>query len=110
MVADEKYEFKGATKTKLVILAVVGVALFALGVFMAMSTGHEEHKPAGKAASEVAKNLVAVNERAAASEGHPEGGHSETAPWIKRIFASLWMNNVFFTGIGIIGLFFIAIQ
>jgi hypothetical protein len=110
MVADEKYEFKGATKTKLVGLAFVGVVLFALGVFMAMRSGHEEHEPAVKASAEVAKTLVATNEPAAASEAHAEGEHHETAPWIKRIFASLWMNNVFFTGIGIIGLFFIAIQ
>ncbi len=110
MVADEKYEFKGATKTKLVVLAFAGVVLFALGVFMAMRSGHEEHEPAASASVEVAKTLVATTEPVAASEAHPEGEHHETAPWIKRIFASLWMNNVFFTGIGIIGLFFIAIQ
>ncbi len=110
MVADEKYEFKGATKTKLVVLAFAGVVLFALGVFMAMRSGHEEHEPAASASVEVAKTLVATTEPVAASEAHPEGQHHETAPWIKRIFASLWMNNVFFTGIGIIGLFFIAIQ
>jgi hypothetical protein len=108
MVADEKYEFKGATKTKLVVLAFVGVVLFALGVFMAMRTGHEEHEPGAKAAVEVATNLVATNAAAAASEG--QGEHHETAPWIKRIYASLWMNNVYFIGIAMIGLFFVAIQ
>ena len=30
--------------------------------------------------------------------------------WKKRLFSSLWMNNVFFAGMGIIGLFFVAIQ
>src|SRR6267142_5979077 len=109
MVADEKYEFKGATKTKLVILAVVGVVLFAIGVLLAMRTGHEEHEPAAKVSVEVTKNLVATNEPAA-SEAHPEGEHAETATWIKRIFASLWMNNVYFIGIGVIGLFFVSIQ
>lgn len=107
MVADEKYEFKGATKTKLVILAVVGVVLFAIGVLLAMRT-HEEHEPAAKVSIEVAKNLVATNESAAVSPAHDEG--EQTATWVKRIFASLWMNNVYFIGIGIIGLFFVAIQ
>jgi len=108
MVADEKYEFKGATKTKLVVLAFVGVVLFAIGVLMAMRSGHEEHEAGAKASVEVAKNLVATSDAAAASEG--QGQHHETAPWIKRIYASLWMNNVYFIGIAMIGLFFVAIQ
>ena len=29
---------------------------------------------------------------------------------MKRLYSSLWMNNVFFAGMGIIGLFFVAIQ
>ena len=29
---------------------------------------------------------------------------------MKRLYSTLWMNNVFFTGLGIIGLFFVAIQ
>jgi hypothetical protein len=70
------------------------------------ATKHEE-----KASVEVAKNLVASNDVVAASEEHPAAAeHEGHANWIKRIFAALWMNNVFFTGIGIIGLFFVAIQ
>ena len=39
-----------------------------------------------------------------------EGGHHETVTWLKRLYTTLWMNNVFFAGLGIIGLFFITIQ
>lgn len=106
MVAEEKYEFKGSTKSKLIILAIVGIVLFTLGVFLAMKAGgHEEHE---KASVGVVKNLVASADQTAAEPAEAEH-HEETAPWLKRIFASLWMNNVFFTGIGIIGLFFVAI-
>ena len=38
------------------------------------------------------------------------GEHHGSPVWLKRIYTSLWHNNVFFAGIGIIGLFFIAIQ
>lgn len=113
MVAEEKYIFKAETKKKLVILGVVGVALFALGVFMAMqSGGHDAHNSEGHAATELTKNLVASTDAVAAAEGHEEAAaeHHGSAPWLKRIYTSLWHNNVFFTGIGIIGLFFIAIQ
>lgn len=109
MVAEEKYEFKPEAKKKLVILAVVGVVLFILGVFMAMSSGSghgEEH-----AATEISKNLVASTAQVAA-EGHEaaEEAHHGSPIWLKRVYTSLWQNNVFFTGLGIIGLFFVAIQ
>ena len=112
MVAEEKYEFKADTRRKLVILAIAGVLLFAFGVFQAMraGTGQAGHEPSEKASIEVAKNLVATNEPVVAAKEHAQVEHEGNPLWIKRIFASLWMNNVFFTGIGIIGLFFIAIS
>jgi len=106
-IADEKYEFKSGTRSKLLMLFGAGLLLFVLGVFMARSGGEghgEEH-----AATAISKNLVASVD---VQEGHAAeaGEHHETAPWLKRIYTTLWMNNVFFTGLGIIGLFFIAIQ
>lgn len=108
-IADEKYEFKSGTRSKLFMLFGAGLLLFVLGVFMAKSGGSaEEH--GGHAKTEISKNLVASTAQA---EGHAEAAspeHHETEPWLKRIYATLWMNNIYFTGLGIIGLLFIAIQ
>jgi hypothetical protein len=95
----------------LFILGVVGILLFALGVFIAMSGGGHE-AAGGHANVELSKNLVATADQTVAAEGHAaEGGEHHGSPvWLKRIYASLWHNNTFFAGIGIIGLFFIAIQ
>lgn len=112
MIADELYIFKPETKRKLFILGAVGLVLFALGVFMAMSGGSHESE-GGHATVEVTKNLVATADHAAAAqEGHEAAAaeHHGSPVWLKRIYTSLWHNNVFFAGIGIIGLFFIAIQ
>lgn len=116
-IADEKYEFKSSTRSKLIIAFVAGLAFFVLGVFMAMSGGHEEEHGGGEAKKEhasanISSNLVAstAQEAHAGGEHKEEGEHAETEPWLKRIYTTLWMNNVFFTGLGIIGLFFIAIQ
>jgi hypothetical protein len=111
MIADEKYIFKPETKRKLFILGAVGFLLFALGVFMAMSGGGHEAE-GGHASVEVSTNLVATVDHAAASEGHEAEAaeHHGSPVWLKRIYTSLWHNNTFFAGIGIIGLFFIAIQ
>jgi len=115
MIADEKYEFKSATKTKILILGVVGILLFIIGVFQARSGGgHEEHEK--KASTEISKLLTASVASPEEHEGHKAEAaaeHSEhhgSPTWVKRIEASLWQNNVFFTGLGIIGLFFVAIQ
>jgi hypothetical protein len=109
MIADEKYIFKAETQRKLFILIGVGLVLFILGVVMAMKGGH--HEGAEKHATvEVAKSLVASTEPVQHGEAHAEEAHHGSPIWLKKIYTSLWHNNIFFGGIGIIGLFFIAIQ
>ncbi|MEP2671359.1 MAG: quinol:cytochrome C oxidoreductase [Cyclobacteriaceae bacterium] len=110
MVAEENYEFKPEAKKKIAIVGAVGIVLFILGVFMAMSSGSghgEEH-----ASAQVLDNLVASTEQAAAAEGDEAVAeeHHGSPVWLKRVYTSLWQNNVFFAGLGIIGLFFVAIQ
>jgi len=108
MIAEEKYDFKPETKRKIFTLGAVGLLLFVLGVFLAMRSGEGHEGNAEKHASTgIVKDLTAsvspvVQEE---HENHEAKGEEH-----KRIYTSLWQNNVFFTGIGIIGLFFIAIQ
>ncbi len=113
MIAEEKYDFKPEIKRKILILGVVGLLLFALGVFMAMRTGGEHEGGHEKAVTTIAKELTA-SVGPVAQEAHEDSeateAHHGSAVWLKRIYTSLWQNNIFFTGIGIIGLFFIAIQ
>lgn len=106
MVADEQYVFKPAAKQKLFILLGAGILLFVIGIFMAMNSGHHEEKE--EASAGITKELVASTEPAAAGSG--EAHHPATKVWLKRIYTSLWQNNVFFAGLGIIGFFFVAIQ
>lgn len=111
VVSEEHYVFKPETRKKLFILLIVGGVLFALGLVLAMSgAGHHEETKGGHAALQNNELVASVQQHAAASEGHATAEHHETAPWLKRLYSSLWMNNVFFAGMGIIGLFFVAIQ
>ena len=110
VVTEEHYVFKPETRKKLFILLIVGAVLFALGLVLAISVpAHHEATEGGHAALQNNELVASVQQHAAASEGHPPG-HDETPGWKKRLFSSLWMNNVFFAGMGIIGLFFVAIQ
>lgn len=107
MVADEQYIFKADSRKNLTILFVAGLVLFVIGVFMAMNAG-QAHE-GGHASSEVSRNLVASTESVAVAE-EAAGEHHGSPVWLKRIYTSLWHNNIFFAGFGIIGLFFVAIQ
>ncbi|WP_276370343.1 quinol:cytochrome C oxidoreductase [Chryseolinea sp. H1M3-3] len=111
VVTEEHYVFKPATKKNLYIVLGIGVGLFILGLVLAISGGgHHEGGDGGHAAVQSSELVASVQQHAAASEGHATATHHETEPWVKRLYSSLWMNNVFFAGIGIIGLFFVAIQ
>ena len=121
VIADEKYDFKSATRSKLFMLFGAGLILFILGVFLAKAPapshgGGEHGEKTEHASAQISDKLVAGtdqdhSEHGAKTEAKHEGGHEAGSPtWLKRIFASLWMNNVYFAGLGIIGLFFIAIQ
>jgi len=119
VVTDEQYEFKPATKRTLFFVLGAGVLLFIIGLIMAMAGGgahHEGQEHGGGHHSSIKKEeLVASNGHEAASEGHGHeaaaGGHHEETPhWLKRLYTTLWMNNIYFVGLGIIGLFFVAIQ
>ena len=111
-VIEEKFLFTPEAKKKVIYLLVAGIVLLILGIVLAMTGGaHEEHS-AGNA-SNAAQDLVAsVQQHEAASTGHEAaaGEHHGSPVWVKRIFTTLWMNNIFFVGAGIIGLFFVAIQ
>ncbi|HEY5918273.1 MAG TPA: quinol:cytochrome C oxidoreductase [Chryseolinea sp.] len=111
-VIEERYVFTPETKKKLVYLLVTGIVLFVLGVVLAMSGGgHDEH--GGGHASNASQEMVAsVQQHEAASPGHAAAAeeHHGSPVWLKRVYTTLWMNNIFFVGAGIIGLFFVAIQ
>ncbi|HYG37450.1 MAG TPA: quinol:cytochrome C oxidoreductase [Cytophagales bacterium] len=44
------------------------------------------------------------------AEHGAEAGHGEESSWTKRLYANLWINNVFFAGIALVGFFFYALQ
>src|SRR5688572_30271236 len=114
-VADEQYVFRKETRNKLFTLLIVGVVLVAIGLIVAMSGGGHDAHGEGHAALNSTELVASAQQHGAtdqahATEGHAEGGHHGSPYWLKRLYTTLWMNNVFFTGLGIIGLFFVAIQ
>lgn len=108
-MSDEKYIFKPETKRKLLYILAAGVVLVILGIVLNLSGSHGDDGHAMKATEEMVASLdnnSSVEMKAAAEEGE----HHGSPHWLKRLFTNLWLNNIYFTGLAVIGLFFVAIQ
>ena len=89
-MVDEKFVFTGGSKRNLFIFIAVGLVLTAIGVVsLMMGGGHDSGH--GEMAAGV------------------EGGH-HAFHWSKRLFINLWINNVYFVGLSLIGVFFFTLQ
>lgn len=89
-MTEERLIISRKTNNKFFLMIAVGVVLLIAGIIFMAAGGGAEH----------------------AAEGHGEAaaaGH-EAASWSKRLFINLWLNNVYFTGIALIGTFFVAVQ
>lgn len=85
---EEQFEFTASSKRNLLIGGAIGLALILLGAYLlATSGGHDAAHGAAEAHG--------------ADHGH--GGS-----WTKRLWANLWLNSVYFTGISVVGMFFIS--
>ena len=87
MTIDEKYIFTAKGRKAIFITLLVGLVLTALGILAMNMGGHHG------------------GEHAAAESGGHAAFH-----WTARLYANLWINNLYFTGLAIVGVFFIAIQ
>ncbi len=118
MILEEKYKFTATAKKQLVIGMIVGLVLSVLGYFT-FSSGEDHHGEEQKVESHahLVKDYHAEepynaekNEVDYKKEAHSEETHHGSSPFIKRVLSNLWINNVFFTGLSLIGIFFFAIQ
>lgn len=79
---DQRFDLTAGIKKAVVTVGVAGAVLLLIGILAGIFGGHGHEGEAG--------------------------GHAYH--WSQRLFANLWINNVYFTGISIIGVFFFAIQ
>ena len=71
-IADEKYEFKSGTRSKLFMFFGAGLLLFVIGVFMAMSAGSGEEHGKAHAGTEISKNLLVSTQPAEGDQAATE--------------------------------------
>ncbi|HEU5147698.1 MAG TPA: quinol:cytochrome C oxidoreductase [Chryseosolibacter sp.] len=110
IIQDEQYIFRRETRNKLFIMLGIGVLLFVIGLLVSLSgpphaDGHAMVEQQSELVASAAQHATAQDQ-----DEHGAGHHEGPSYWVKRLFTTLWMNNVFFIGLGIIGLFFVAIH
>ncbi len=81
-ITEDKFDFTSRSKKNLFIFIAVGILLTVIGIVLLNTGGHH-----GESA---------------------DGAHA--FHWTKRLYANIWINNVYFTGIAVIGVAFFAIQ
>jgi hypothetical protein len=112
IIEDEQYIFTRGARNQLFILLGIGIVLLIAGLLFAFNA--PETAEAGEHAMVHGQELVAstAQDHSAAQhqDDHAAGADHGPKTWLKRLYTTLWMNNVFFIGLGIIGLFFVAIH
>ncbi len=92
---DESFDFSPELRKKLIISAIIGIAMVALGAFLIKNHWSIGVWDAGHGA-----------EHAGGAE-HGSGDH-HGATLFSRIIANIWMNSVYFLGISVVGVFFLS--
>lgn len=129
MSTTEQFEFTGKAKKTIFIFLAVGIFLTIIGFFTGGGSHHEkghgdghttEAQVAPAHGEDHAAEADAHGGDHATAEGHSDeaghgdeahgGGHGEGGSMWKRFLVDLWINNIYFFGLAIVGLVFIAIQ
>lgn len=128
-MAKDKFDFHAGIKKQIFIVGIIGFLLLAIGVAFPGGGGHESDHDGGHDTeqSHGGGDHDAGNDHAKeggdhdTDEGHggapefeaaaggDEGHGAEKTVW-DRLKIDLWINNVYFTGLALIGIFFFAIQ
>lgn len=97
---EEHFEFTPDARKKLMVAMVVGAVLLGIGVLFPGGGEHEAaHAVAGHAA-----------EHGAELTGGAVSHHETSWNPLNRLWVNLWLNGVYFSGIAVIGMFFVALQ
>ena len=86
----EIFDFNSNIKKNLLYLFVGGVILSLIGLYQVINSGHG-------------------HEELSQAVGSSGDGHSQYH-WYHRLYSNLWINVVYFLGISISAVFFVAIQ
>lgn len=125
-MAKDKFDFHAGIKKQIFVVGIVGFLLLAIGAIMpgdghgddqGHATEHSSHEADHHGGEGHGDNHTQDHAAEHGHEGDHHGSvhgedkdHGHEKGWFDRFKIDLWINNVYFTGLGLIGIFFFTIQ
>ena len=125
-MSEEKFVFTGKAKQTLLSILGVGIVLLIIGVIglsndwavfdpasHEANVHHSEIYSASDLTASAAHNSAeshAVESHEVSDHGHDSHSEGHGYNWMKRIYADLWHNNIYFMGIALSAVFFLALN
>ena len=116
MVIEEQFNFSSEIKRKVFTLIGIGAILAVIGVVglnLHWWGGSHHASDNGFGTTSLVAEHSEGHDVSNVVEHHESGTHGDTGHHdnpFKRVIAALWHNSVFFTGISVLGIFFLAVQ
>ena len=95
---EDRFDFTQSAKKNLFYLLIGGIVLSLIGVYSVINSGHG-HEEVSNALDSHASGV-----------DHSEDNLHPEFHWYQRVYSNLWINVVYFLGISISAIFFVAIQ
>ena len=105
---EEHFEFSSEGKKRIIYAFIAGLAALLLGIYL-LSKGESGGHEVANAGHEAVKagHEAAVEHVSGGAVSH-QASAEEHYDWTNRIWANVWLNAVFFTGIAVVGMFFVS--
>ena len=107
---EEHFDFTSEGKKRIIYAFIAGVVALVVGIYL-LSKGEAGGHEVAAAGHEAAKagHEAAAEHLSGGAVSH-QAGAEEHYDWTNRIWANVWLNAVFFTGIAVVGMFFVSLQ
>ncbi|MFL0161204.1 quinol:cytochrome C oxidoreductase [Aquirufa salirivi] len=107
---EEHFEFTSEGKKRVIYAFIAGVVALVLGIYLLSKGEAGGHEVANAGHEAVKAGHEAASEHLSGGAVSHQPATEEHYDWTNRIWANVWLNAVFFTGIAIIGMFFVSLQ
>ena len=107
---EEHFEFSAEGKKRIIYAFIAGLAALALGIYLLSKGESGGHEVANAGHDAVKAGHEAAGEHLSGGAVSHQTGAEEHYDWTNRIWANVWLNAVFFTGIAVVGMFFVSLQ
>jgi hypothetical protein len=107
---EEHFEFSAEGKKRIIYAFIAGLAALALGIYLLSKGEAGGHEVANAGHEAVKAGHEAAGEHLSGGAVSHQAGAEEHYDWTNRIWANVWLNAVFFTGIAVVGMFFVSLQ